>query len=118
MGVLTREEILKANDWQFDTFAVPQWGGDVRIRALSAGERLQLSKDAGGGELAGDEAFRFFIRVIALSVVDSEGTLVFDAERDYDALLTRDWDTLTTVANRIMQFNGMGKEAESELEKN
>lgn len=118
MSVLGREAILAASDWAYDEFEVPKWGGMLRIRALSAGERLQLSKEATNGELEGEQAFRFFTRVIALSVVDAQNRLVFDAQADHEALLSKDWDTLTFVANRIMQFNGMGADAAEELAKN
>jgi len=118
MAVLTRDAILAAKDWDFEEFDVPKWGGSIRIRALSAGERLQLAKDAGSEHLEGDEAFRFFFKVIALSVVDDAGALMFDPSNDYEALLAKSWDTLQLVANRIMAFNGMTAETTAELEKN
>jgi hypothetical protein len=117
-SILTRDKIFQANDWDFDEFAVPKWAGTLRIRALSAGERLRLAQEAGGEELDGEKAFRFFARIICLSVVDADGKPLFDLERDYEPLLSRDWGTLQMVAGRIMQFNGMASEDVKELEKN
>ena len=41
MGLVNKAGILSALDWDFDEFDVPKWG-TVRIRALTAGERLEL----------------------------------------------------------------------------
>lgn len=119
MTLATRNEILNAIDWDFDEFDVPKWG-TVRIKALSAAERLALVKQFGGGSLGNDEAFAFFTRLIALSLVDANGKLLFDPENPEDvvALQTRNWGRLEHVANRIMAFNGMSGEAEKELGKN
>lgn len=117
-SILTREAIFKAKDWDYDEFAVPKWGGTLRIRALSAGERLRLAQEAGGEQIEGEQAFRFFAKLICLSVVDAEGEPVFDLERDYEPLLSRDWGTLQLVAQRIMAFNGMQGDDVQELAKN
>jgi len=118
MGLLNRETILAAIDWSYEEFEVPKWGGTLRIRALSAKERLQLAAEVSGEEVKGQEAFLFFAKVVCLSVVDGDGTPVFELERDYDGLMSKDWDTLTMVANRIMEFNGMSADAAKELGKN
>jgi hypothetical protein len=118
MSVLTRDAILAAKDWDYDEFDVPKWGGRIRIKALSAGERLRLLREADGDELHGEAAFRFFATIIALSVVGDDGQRLFDEKADCDLLLNRDWNTLQFVAERIMQFNSMDAGSAPELEKN
>lgn len=39
MAILTREEILGAHDLQTEVVDVPEWGGEVKVRGLSASER-------------------------------------------------------------------------------
>ena len=38
MAVLTREQILAANDLGTDVVHVPEWGGDLQVRGLTLGE--------------------------------------------------------------------------------
>lgn len=114
---LNKQQILAAKTWPTFDFEVPMWGGSIRIRALSAGERLALAKEAGGDKLDGEAAFRFFAKVICMSVIDDEGRLVFDTEADYQLLLARDWDTLQLVAQNVMRFNGMSGD-DGDTEKN
>ena len=43
MGFATKQSILDVIDWDYEDFEVPNWG-TVRIRALSAAERLELAR--------------------------------------------------------------------------
>ena len=119
MALVNKAGILSALDWDFDEFDVPKWG-TVRIRALTAGERLELVKQFGGGQLTNEDAFDFFTRLIAMSLVDDNGQQLFDPANvvDTQALQTRNWNRLQFVADKIMAFNGMASDAVKDLEKN
>lgn len=39
MAFLTREQILEADDTQYETVACPEWGGDVRLRSIRGSQR-------------------------------------------------------------------------------
>lgn len=119
MGLVSKTGILAALDWDFDEFEVPKWG-TVRIRALTAGERLELVKQFGSGQLTNEDAFDFFTRLIAMSLVDENGKQLFDPTNvvDMQALQTRNWNRLQFVADKIMAFNGMEPDEVKELEKN
>jgi hypothetical protein len=106
MSLATKQGILTAQDWDSEEFEVPKWG-TLRIRALSAMERLNLVREFNAGQVSNEQAFGFFVRLIAMSVVDSEGRQMFDLNGDLEALQTRSWQRLQFVADRIMQFNGM-----------
>jgi hypothetical protein len=111
MSLASKEQILKSNDWDHEEFDVPKWGR-IRIRALSAKERLELVQTFGDGQLKNDSACEFFCRLIALSIVDENGVQVFSADADVEALKTRNWNRLHFVAEKIMQFNGLNGETE------
>lgn len=119
--IATKHDILASQDWDTTTFDVEKWG-TVKIRSLSAKERLDLVKLAGGkdGHLANEDAMRFYATIIALSMIDDMGQPVFDAtsEDDINALQNRAWARLEEVATRIMRFNGMHSDAQEELSKN
>jgi len=42
VGFLTAEEILSA-EWPCEVVACPEWGGDVRMRAMSAAEMVAFN---------------------------------------------------------------------------
>ena len=112
-----KKEILAAQDWDFEEFDVPTWGR-VRIRSLSARERLELVKQFGSDRLGNDQACEFFFRLIVLSLVYDQGAQVFDLNGDVEQLATRNWNRLSQVAERIMTFNGMNKASAGAIEKN
>ena len=122
MGSLaSKHDILTAQDWDTTTFDVEKWG-TVRIRSLSAKERLDLIRLAGGadGQLANDEAMKFYVSIIAMSLIDEAGQQIFDAANDEDIamLQTRCWARLEHVATKIMEFNGMATDEQKEMVKN
>lgn len=84
MGFLTREAILDVSDIATGEVEVPEWGGSVRIRALSGVERDRLEASImGGGNKPRIEYMR--ARVVAASVIDEHGKLMF-SETDIKAL--------------------------------
>lgn len=117
MTIGNKDAVLSAIDWDFEEFDVPAWGR-VRIRSLSAKERLDLAKQYGANRLTNDDACDFFCRLIAISVVDDAGKQVFDLNGDVQALSTRNWNRLKFVAEKIMSFNGMNDEDSKTMEKN
>lgn len=107
MGLASKEQIFAAQDWDCEEFEVEKWG-TIRIRALTARERLDLVKQFGNGSLTNDDAFEFFTRLIVQSVIDVDGKPLFDSEQDMELLQNKSWPKLQAVADRIMEFNGMG----------
>ena len=45
MSLLSKAAILAADDLPTIDIAVPEWGGSVRIRALTAGQREELEAE-------------------------------------------------------------------------
>lgn len=116
MGVLNKAAILSAEDLKTETVAVPEWGGDVRVRTLTGTERdaFESGLVADGGKRNLDN---LRARLLALAIVDDHGARVFT---DGDAMLLGGksaavLDRLFDVAQRL---NGIGAQAEAETEKN
>ena len=121
--ILTREAILNANDVRTETVSCPEWGGDVIVRALTAGERDKWEASLYSTQKRGNSfevvAHRDNIRAkfVAASVVDESGKLLFSVG-DIDALTRKSaapMDRLFAVAQRL---SGMTNEDVEELEKN
>lgn len=115
MSLATKQTVLAVQDWDSEEFEVPFWG-TIRIRALSAMERIILVREFDAGKLKNEQAFGFFAKLIAMSIVNEDGTQMFDMSGDLELLQSRSWARLEEVADRIMQFNGMTKT--EDVEKN
>src|SRR5262245_39572852 len=84
---LTRDEILAVPDIKTERVAVPEWGGDVLIRTLTADERdafEELTYTVRGGNVRTNiRGLR--ARLVSFSIVDDAGERLF-SEEDIAAL--------------------------------
>ncbi len=106
---LTREEILAAReDRKPQLLEVPEWGGDVYIRVLSARDQMALS-DTGKPEETP-------IKVLIHSIVDEHGERILKDE-DFDALAEEDFPIIMRVFGFAAKLNGFSnKELEAAIE--
>lgn len=116
MGFATMADIVSAVDWDYTTVDVAGWG-TVRIRALSAQERLDMAERVADNN-GPQSLFRAAALVIALSLVDENGRQLFGPEDDPNILLTKNWSNVEKLFHAIMAFNGIADDAAEELEKN
>jgi hypothetical protein len=74
---LTKAEILTAGQrLQTKLIDVPEWGGQVLIRELRAGQRDQLEAAISAIEPGSTDSVR--ARALMVSVIDDAGNLLFD----------------------------------------
>src|SRR4030042_110875 len=80
---LSKMDILGASDRAIQTVAVPEWGGDVSMRALSARERdaFELSVNDGKRKDMANLRARLLVRCLC----DEQGNRIFE-DSDADAL--------------------------------
>lgn len=87
MAVLNRAQILAPRELETEVVNVPEWGGDVIVRALTGTERDQF--EAGfikeGGKQGEMTLENTRARLVALSVVDDSGQRLFSID-DIDLL--------------------------------
>lgn len=102
---LSREEILagiQARQKTVVTVDVPEWGGSVCIRRLSAAEA-----DATGLAATRDERDPNVVpRVLAASLADADGELLFTVD-DVEALAHADMAVAARVFGEIIKANGL-----------
>jgi hypothetical protein len=80
MAILTKEQILGADDRRTADVEVPEWGGTVRVRALSGAERDSYEVALAGIRPDGTSRPNLVnvrARLVALSVVDEDGKRLF-----------------------------------------
>jgi hypothetical protein len=123
LKLLTADDILSANDIQYEYVDVPEWGGLVRVKMLTAGERdafeqsLMVSEVQGGKERhklsLEDVRAKFVARVLC----DNAGKPLFSAI-DIARLSQKSAAGMSRVYNAAARLNGMLNEDVEELAKN
>lgn len=111
--LLDRAGILDSEDLESDTVPVPQWKGSVRVRALSAAERLaydkRIDKLREGGKLDTDGNMKVIVLLFIATAVGGDGRPLF-TEDDLPALMGKNFDALTAVFKKALVLNGMRDE--------
>jgi hypothetical protein len=95
--------ILAAQDLPLEQVEVPEWGGSVWLRPLTAGDAGQFQAEmAAAGTVPGD----FRVRLVARCLVDSEGVRLFpDAE--IPALAEKNAEVVNRLYDRCAAMNGL-----------
>ncbi len=123
MAVLSREQILKADDLKRELVAVPDWGGEVYVRALCGTERdafeasLVVMKGTGKNRKAERDTKDFTAKLCALTICDEAGKRLF-GPADVVALGRKSSANLALVVEVAMRLNGLTDEGVEEAEKN
>lgn len=110
--ILGREEILAAVDRPLVLVDVPEWGGAVYVRAISAVER-----DAFELGYAEDKT-NLRAKLAALCCCDEEGAALFDHADDIAALGDKSGAALDRVFEAATKLNKFTGKDIDELEKN
>lgn len=112
MAILTKTQILEASDIDVREVPVPEWGGSVLVKSLSAGqvERIQLRMKGKG--LRGVTA-----AMLAMAIVDEQGNRLFK-ETDIDALSKKSIQACQRVLKAVQEQNGLDNQAIKEMAKN
>lgn len=119
MTYLSKDDIWKVEDRETRDVPVPEWGGVVRVRALSGTERDRY--DASRMERLKDGTYvpslaNSRAKLVALSIVDEDGNLLF-TEYDVNRLGLKSAAALTRVADVASELSGLGLPAAEELGK-
>jgi len=119
MALLTKQQIVDANDLETVEVNVPQWGGSVLVRALTAKQRGQLmstlidqTKDGRTLRLQDLQA-----RLCAMSIVDGQGKRFF-SDNELAALGAKSSAALQRVFEVAQRLSGLSDEQVEELSKN
>lgn len=77
-NILTKDQILQADDRYTEEVEVPEWGGSVRIKTLSGTERDQFEESILSEDRRNFKGIR--AKLVALSVIDENGDRLFTFE--------------------------------------
>lgn len=109
--LLSKESILNANDLPTDVVEIPQWGGSVKVRGMTAGERDRFEdmiRTKGLSALRGTLA--------AMCIIDDEGKRLF-TDIEINKLAGKSAEALDIVVEVASRLSGLTPEDADFLEK-
>lgn len=112
MPILSRDAILAASDLPTETVPVPEWGGDVIVRALTGAERDEYEVamgDALRAKTGGSINMR--ARLVAMTLVDESGQRLFNHETHVVRLGDKSGRALDRVFEVAQRLSGIGPAA-------
>jgi hypothetical protein len=118
MTLLTRDAILGASDIKTEDVHVPEWGGTVRVKGLTAAQRDRFEADSvtGNGKRRDVNLINIRARLVALSIVGEDGAPLFNPG-DVKALGDKSAGALDRVFSVASRLSGIGEEDIEELGK-
>ena len=115
---LNRDQILAHKTLKCETIEVPEWGGEVKVRELSASEadvfESGLAAARQGQNGSGPDpliARNFRAKIVALAAVDDEGNRLFtdDDVETLGSMSRSALDRVSSVAMRLSGYSDDGK---------
>jgi hypothetical protein len=119
MPVLTRDQILNAQDLPTENVPVPEWGGDVMVRGLTGAERdaYEASMVTQVGNQAKMNMANMRAKLVAMCIVDDNGKRIF-SQADAEALGKKSGAALQRVFEVAQKLSGLTTKDVEEAEKN
>ena len=116
MALLSRDDILNADDLTIETIAVPEWGGEVNVKTLTGAEKdkweTARARPDGSPNLQNVRG-----SIVSICVCDEEGKAIF-TPKDVAALGKKSARALDRVLEKCKELNGVTEGDLEELEKN
>jgi hypothetical protein len=114
--ILTREQILAAEDLRREKVSVPEWGGDVFVKAMTG-----LERDSFEMSLIGVDRKAYLLgargKLAVRCIVDEHGSRLFNDD-DFDHLSAKSASALDRVGRVAQRLNGIGDQELEELKGN
>ncbi len=106
------QEIIAAEDFRFAEVDVPEWGGTVRIRSLSAKQRDTLArKIKSDGEAEASEM------MVVMCVVDENGQRVFEF-KDIERLKAKSTIPIARIVRALGELTTAYEKSAEKFEEN
>lgn len=100
-----REDVLQASDRIVELVEVPEWGGHLYVRNMTALERVEYDRwnlgTAGQPDMTGMR-----VKGVIMCACDEKGDRLFTPE-DYESLSQKDGAAITRVFLAVMRISGI-----------
>lgn len=115
--VLTRDDVLNAQDSFLECVQVPEWGGSVCIKSLSGAERDEFEATIFDGNAKRPSLRNMRAKLLVIALVDGERKRLF-TEHDISRLGAKNGKVLGRLYEIARKLNGIGVDEEEKLLKN
>jgi hypothetical protein len=113
--MLSKEQILQADDLKREVVDVPEWGGQVIVRTLTGDEKDSYETSMFSGGKKDLKSIR--AGLVARSLIDSDGRRIF-TDSEVVALGAKSAAAIDRIYSVAARLSSVSKEDEKELEKN
>jgi hypothetical protein len=114
VALLTRAQIDNAQDQIFEDVPVPEWGGEVRLLALSGTERdayeASMVRVGTTGKVSGVNLLDASSRLLAKCIVDENLERLY-TDKEVAALGVRNGKVIKRLYARAQKISGLGAAA-------
>jgi hypothetical protein len=117
MKLLSKEDILSADDSRTVVVDVPEWGGQVRLATMSGTSRDLYEQSLAKAMDNGKSIANLRASFLAYTLVDDEGSLLFTAG-DIEALGRKSGAALDRIFQEASKLNRTGFSGAEEAAKN
>ena len=114
---LSRAVILETQDYKTDEVEVPEWGGVVLVRELTAAQvqRLGFGMATPDGEVDPTKDQALMTRIVSWGVIGDNGERLF-SEKDIEKLGEKSYAVIQRISAVIMGLSNLAPEEEGEEE--
>jgi hypothetical protein len=114
MKLLSKNDIIQAEDVVFEYVDVPEWGGKVKLYAMSLSEHIGFEKlKATDGSINGEQ----IVFVLSNGIRDEDGNKLFTKE-DAKALLKKNTSVVSRLFMRCAELSKVSTPDSEKMEKN
>lgn len=99
MKALSRDDVLSAKDLRLEPVAVPEWGGSIFVRPMTAEQADKFQSNPDGLE-------NLTSRMVAFCAVDENGGRLF-VDEDVPALANKSASAMRRVVEAIGRVNAL-----------
>jgi hypothetical protein len=111
--LLTRQQILEAIDLKSVIVEVPEWGGSVKVRSMSAKDRIEFEANQ---EKCKTE-LESIINLLMLTCIDENNQPLFEPS-DYQKLQEKSPTAFLKLFKESLELNTLSKDQVEERAKN
>lgn len=116
--MLTRDQILSAQDLNVEEVEVKEWGGKIRLRCLTGKEREDLAQLFVEAQQKKQSIVPFYKeRLLIMSIVDQNNDNIFK-ESDIEALSNKNPIVLQRLFDVAQKLSGLAEAELEEVKKN
>lgn len=116
--LLGKDQILAAEDLPYRDVEIPEWGGTVRVRTMTGGERdaFEASLYEKVGEELKYRREHFRAKLLSKVIVDDKGARLF-SDKDIEQLSGKSARALNRLFDVAQEINGISREEQDDIKK-